>query len=127
MITVPNTDVTVADLAGAVRVVTGASHTTLYYAGDPLPEPVSLPDVPMPVSAAEFRARFTDAEMASILTLAYSGAGDVNAAVLLLKLQTASEIDTGSAEVHAGLAYLTARGVLTPERAGAILSGEDGA
>lgn len=83
---------------------------------------VSPPPAP-PLSAAAFRARFTDAEMGAILMLAYAGAGDVHAAMLLLKLQTSSEIDAASAEAQAGLAYLTARGVLAAGRAAEIAAG----
>jgi hypothetical protein len=89
----------------------------------------NAPDVdstpaPLPrlVTCAEFRARFTTAEMAAILQFAYSGAGDVTAAMLLLKLKTSTEIDLDSPEVESGLAYLTAKGCIAAGRAAEILA-----
>ena len=94
---------------------TGHAWTYLDY---PPPPP---PPAPRRIAVADFRARFTDAEMAAIVSLAYSGAGDVTAAMLLLKIQTSNEIDLTAPEVTAGMAYLIARGCLAACRAAEIL------
>lgn len=76
------------------------------------------------IPMADFRARFSDPEMAAILVLAYSGAGDVNAAMLLLKLQTTPEIDLDSPKVSGGLAYLASKGCIAAERVAELLSSD---
>ncbi|MDZ7655614.1 MAG: hypothetical protein U0997_06685 [Sulfurimicrobium sp.] len=80
------------------------------------------PPAPRLIPTGDFRARFTGTEMAAILVLAYSGAGDVNAAMLLLKLQTTPEIDLDSPEVSGGLAYLASKGCIAAERVDVLLS-----
>lgn len=83
---------------------------------------IAPPPAPRLIPMADFRARFSDPEMAAILVLAYSGAGDVNAALLLLKLQTTPEIDLDNPTVAGGLAYLASKGCLAAERVGELLS-----
>lgn len=111
-----------ADLSGASRIVTTDAGIEVYYPGDA--DPYAAPSIAMRriITASDFRARFTDAEMAAIITLAYSGAGDVNSALLLLKLQTSNDIDLDSGAVAHGLAYLTAKGALPAGRAAEILA-----
>lgn len=85
--------------------------------------PPPVPPAPrQPIPASEFRDRFTDTEMAAVVTLAYAGAGDAVAAMLLLKLQTSTEIDLDSQAVIDGLNYLVAHAVLAPERPAEILA-----
>lgn len=75
------------------------------------------------ISAAEFRDRFTPAELAGISALAYSGTGDTNAQLLLLKVATNRDgIDLNSAEVIAGLDYLISKGKFTAQRKLEILT-----
>ena len=75
------------------------------------------------IPASEFRARFTDAELAGVSMLAYGGTGDATAQVMLLKISTASEgIDLDSAPVIAGLDYLVAKGKLEAGRKAEILA-----
>lgn len=72
------------------------------------------------ISPYTFRQRFTDAEMASILALAY--AGDVSVRKLLLKLQTTDFIDLDNTEVINGCQYLVSQNAITEERKTIILS-----
>ena len=74
------------------------------------------------ISAAEFRDRFTSAELLGISTLAYSGTGDPAIQLLLLKVATNRDgIDLASADVIAGLDYLIAKGKLLAGRKTEIL------
>lgn len=75
---------------------------------------------PRSIPASEFRDRFTTQELAGILTAAYGG--DINAQLLLLKVQTNTngiELDTD--ETIQGIQYLQSIGVLTTDRAAVIL------
>ena len=75
------------------------------------------------ISAAEFRDRFTSAELLGISTLAYSGTGDSFIQLLLLKVSTNLDgIDLASADVIAGLDYLITKGKITTARKLEILS-----
>lgn len=75
------------------------------------------------LTAFEFRDRFTAAELGAIVARAYSGDGDVNAQVLLLKVQTAvGGINLDSAEVVEGLSYLVAIGVISAEAKARVLA-----
>jgi len=67
----------------------------------------------------EFRNRFTTAELQALLNKAYDG--DAMVRLLLLKIQTASDIDLLSSSVIDGVNYLKTVGVLTVERTAAIL------
>lgn len=84
------------------------------------PPPIPLP-APRLIPVKDFRARFTDDEIAAILKLSYYGAGDVNAAMLLFKLQTSDEIDLDSQAVADGITYLISRGLIAPERGAEII------
>lgn len=100
----------------------GDGTATLYDPGDTLPPDMAPMPMPRLLTPAEFRARLTDAELAGITMLAYSGTGDAPAQVLLAKVSTASEgIDLDSASVRAGLDYLVGRGRLTAARVAEIL------
>jgi hypothetical protein len=78
------------------------------------PQPVDASRI---ISAAEFRDRFTPAELAAISALAYAGTGDVGAQLLLLKVATNRDgIDLGSADVIAGLDYLVGKNKITGAR-----------
>lgn len=74
------------------------------------------------IPTVDFRSRFADAEMDAIMSLAYSGTGDVTARRILLKLQTRSDIDLDDQRVIDGMAYWVSKGIMTQERANAILS-----
>lgn len=84
------------------------------------PAPAPMPRL---ISAAEFRDRFTAAELAATSALAYSSTGDVPAQLLLLKVSTNRDgIDLDSAETVGGLDYLISKGKLTSQRKADILS-----
>lgn len=86
----------------------------------PLPAPVPVDAPGTLLTPAEFRARFTDAELLAFVRLSRS---DEMAGLLMLRLSTASDgLDLASDSVHRSLDYLTARGVLTAERAQAIMT-----
>lgn len=75
------------------------------------------------VAAHEFRDRFTAAELGAIVNRAYSGTGDVNAQLLLLKVQTAvGGINLDSPEVIGGLDYLVSVGVIPAEAKARVLA-----
>jgi hypothetical protein len=76
---------------------------------------------PVYVSAEEFRNRFSESAMDTIIAAAYDG--DAICRRLLFKLQTnTSGVNLrGTAEI-AGIAYLQQQGLLTAEEAQAILS-----
>ena len=83
--------------------------------------PASVPSSVI-ISAAEFRDRFTSAELLGISTLAYSGTGDPAVQLLLLKVATNRDgIDLASADVIAGLDYLISKGKLLAGRKAEIL------
>ena len=91
-----------------------------------LAELAAITPVPAPpsiiISAAEFRDRFTSAELLGISTLAYSGTGDPAVQLLLLKVATNRDgIDLASADVIAGLDYLISKGKLLAGRKAEIL------
>lgn len=103
----------------AIAIIAHADGTaTIYEAGDTLPADLAASLAPPRIiSAAEFRARFTPAELASISALAYSGTGDVGAQLLLLRVSTNRDgIDLDSADVVGGLDYLISKGKLTALR-----------
>mgnify|MGYP003456994303 FL=1 len=78
------------------------------------PQPVDASRI---ISAAEFRDRFTPAELAAISALAYAGTGDVNAQMLLLKVATNRDgINLDTADVIAGLDYLVTKNKITAAR-----------
>lgn len=88
--------------------------------GEPQPAWYQVPipvDASRIITAAEFRDRFSPAELAGISALAYSGTGDVGAQLLLLKVATNRDgIDLGSADVIAGLDYLVGKNKITGAR-----------
>lgn len=73
------------------------------------------------ISVREFSNRFTNIEMSSAIIAGYYDSKDVNVAMLLLKLQTASEINLNDAEVVNGLRYLESVNILSPGRIDEIL------
>lgn len=76
---------------------------------------------PRSISPFEFLGRFTEEELAACSALAYSGAGDVNVASLLVKLSTVPTVDLDSTTVANGLGYLAAKGVIAKTRKNEIL------
>ena len=112
--------------APANRAVRGLPDGTyeVWAKGEPQPawyqEPVD--SAAKVISAAEFRDRFTSAELFGITTLAYAGTGDPAVQLLLLKVTTNHDgIDLASADVRAGLDYLITKGKITPTRKVEIL------
>ena len=108
------------------------SPTILVDTHDPIPEgyvieattvnPNYLIDTASPrvIPASEFRDRFTQTELAGVLSAAYSG--DVNCQLLLLKVQTNTDgIQLDSTDTVQGIGYLESINVLTAERAAQIL------
>ena len=87
------------------------------YTGDDIPP---APSRIIPTS--DFRARFTDAEMDAIMSLAYVGTGDAIARRILLKLQTRTDIDLDLQAVIDGMSYWVANGIMTQDRANEILN-----
>ena len=90
---------------------------TLYYPGDTLPVSPPAPPTPRLVSVQEFRSRFTDAELASIAL-----STDVQVRVLLLKLQTRSDVDLDDPQVSQGLDLLISKTLLATSRKAQILA-----
>lgn len=103
--------------AGQYRVYASGSGWDCYEAGDELPPEPAPEPAPRMLTVHEFRTRFSDAELAAIALRAYGGAGDALAAVLLLKLQTRTEIDLDDPALIDGLNYLVSVNVLTANRA----------
>lgn len=123
MIEIPLTEYADRSDLHALPVVVFGDVARIYESGDSLPNLNVSYEREMPgqpplhgLSAADFRARFTDAELAAIAMLAYGGAGDVQAAVLLLKLQTSARIDQKNQAVVDGLNYLVSKNVLAAHR-----------
>lgn len=89
----------------------------LYYDGDDIPQ---IPEVQPPATPAvtiqDFRQRFTDAELLSVLS-----STDAQVRLLLLKLQTRQEIELTDPQVLQGMGYLVSLGLLTKERANHII------
>jgi len=79
-----------------------AEHTA---ATAPRPQPEAAPNI---ITTAEFRARFTDGQLADIWRLSLT---DDKLAVFLVKTFTAATIDLDADEVKAGLGYLAELGV----------------
>lgn len=103
----------------------GDGSAVVYEVGDALPgNLVNDGASPRVISVAEFRDRFTAAELAAIAALAYSGGGDQVMQVLLLKLATNRDgVDLDDTSVREGLAYLVTRGVLEGSRVDQIVGG----
>lgn len=75
------------------------------------------------IPASDFRDRFTAAELAGVSMLAYSGTGDVNTQLLVLKVSTNRDgIDLDAAETIGGLDYLVTKAILTNARKAVILA-----
>lgn len=68
------------------------------------------------------RNRFTPAEIAATLTLAYSGAGDVNVQTMLMQLQTVTEVAVNNPLLLAAMQYLITKTILTQARVNTILA-----
>lgn len=80
---------------------------------DPVIEPNIIP-------AFDFRDRFTQTELATLLAHAYGG--DTISQLLLLKVQTANAgIDLNSQSVKDGVGYLAMVGVITADRIPVVL------
>jgi len=71
---------------------------------------------PRIITTSEYIDRFTPAEQLAITSLAYSGAGDAQVVLLLLKTQTRAEINLDSAVLIAGLDYLVSKGAIAAGR-----------
>lgn len=111
--------VTDADKPFLLAVGHADGTVTLYYEGDTFP---SMPTAPEPatryISAAEYRARFTDAELAAIVS-----STDAGVKLLILKVSTppSEGIDLSNPAVIQGLNYLVSKGILAAERPAQIL------
>ncbi len=113
----------VKDIKNPIHVhMISQTEIVVYEQGDILPPEL----VPPPaiekrlINDFEFRGRFTDSEADAILDLAYSG--DKPARKMLLKLSTSNAgVDLDSPDVVNGIAYLTAKGILTKKRGSEIL------
>lgn len=71
------------------------------------------------ISVGEFVLRFTGAEFAAITAAA---AGDANVAAILATLRARDSVRLGSADAVNGVGYLVSAGLLTQERADAVLN-----
>lgn len=83
----------------------------VYEHGDTLPTPTTPGPEPRTISVQDFRSRFTDAELAGIVSSA-----DVAVKVLLVKLQTRDEVDLADPQIAAGLDLLVSKGLLSAPR-----------
>jgi hypothetical protein len=117
MITIVNTQAEADAIQGPKHIWYDIGRIVVYTGED-------IPAIPSQrvISTVEFRSRFTDAEMDAIMSLAYSGTGDVTARRILLKLQTRADIDLDDQRVIDGMGYWVSQGVLTQARADAILA-----
>lgn len=79
-----------------------------------------IPSSPRATSPYDFRQRFTDAEMDSIISSAFSG--NVTVRKLLLKLQTTDVVDLDNTTVQTGMQYLVDQLIITSQRKTEILS-----
>lgn len=79
------------------------------------------PEEPGTLTKLAFRKRFTTAEKTAIYNAAKT---DVLIQVFLDDVNAAESIDTTDADTVAGIGYLQANGLLTAERASAILGTE---
>ena len=120
MLTKLQVEITESDLIGCTATRGHADGTvTLYYEGDAIPD---LPVVVVPptryVTAQEYRARFTDAELLAMLASA-----DPMVKLLVLKVSTAAPegIDVKSNAVWQGLAYLVSVLILEAHRPAEIV------
>lgn len=86
----------------------------VYESGDDLPAVPALPE-PRTLSVQDFRSRFTDAELAGVVSSA-----DVAVKVLLVKLQTRADVDLADPQIAAGLDLLVSKGLLTAARRAVI-------
>jgi hypothetical protein len=86
----------------------------VYMLGDQLPEIAAAPEA-VTLTAQQFRDRFTDAELAAMVSSA-----DTGVKLLVLKVQTADPFTMDNATVQAGLDYLQSKGILTAERRAVI-------
>lgn len=75
------------------------------------------------ITAAQFRDRFTEAEMMAITKKAYGGTGDAPMQLLLLKLATSADgVNLDADSVIAGIDYLVTKGVIIAERKAQLLA-----
>lgn len=87
------------------------------------PEPADEPPAPArTLTPREFRHRLTALEQAAITAAAM---GDPDVLSWRLAAAEAQEIDLDHPDTSAGLAFLVSRGLLSPDRAAAILSDPD--
>jgi len=85
---------------------------TLYYPGDDIPPlPVVEASTSVTLTAQQFRDRFTDAELAAMVS-----STDTGVKLLVLKVQTADPFPMDNATVQAGLDYHVSKKILTAER-----------
>jgi hypothetical protein len=100
----------------ALRADAQADGTWLVYEpGDTLPAAPPAGPEPRTISVQEFRGRFTDAELAGIVSSA-----DVSVKVLLVKLQTRIDVDLNDPQIAAGLDLLVSKSLLTAPRRSVI-------
>ena len=86
----------------------------VYLPGDAdIPQFLTSPPEPAAVTltAQQFRDRFTDAELAAMVS-----STDTGVKLLVLKVQTADPFPMDNATVQAGLDYLVSKKILTAER-----------
>lgn len=120
MKTLQASQVTDADRPFLLAVGHADGTVTLYYEGDELPALPVVPETPTRyISAADYRARFTDAELAAIVS-----STDAGVKLLLLKVSTCPPegVDLLSPTVAGGLAYLVSEGILTADRTAQIVA-----
>lgn len=92
----------------------------------PDPRTVGLPVIGTEIPALAFRSLFTEAELAAVYVAAHAAMGatppDPRLQMWLDASSAATVIDLGSPLTRAGLDALVVAGLLTPERAAAILA-----
>ena len=120
MKTLHPTDIADADRPFECSRANSDGTVTLYYTGDeipPMPEPTAAPS--RYITSAEYRARFTQAELLAMLS-----STDAGVKLLILKVSTAPTegINLYSQSVVDGLTYLVSKNILTPERVLEILA-----
>ena len=93
---------------------------TMYQAGDQLPAEYLLPGVEARIVAiSDFWARWTDAEIDLLTTLAYGG--DVIARRALHRFNTMQQLNLVGPDVIAFMDYLVSKAVITAARERALL------
>lgn len=102
-----------AQAVAGPSVITRNLDHFLVYTGDDIPQDASPAE--RTLSVQDFRSRFTDAELAGVVSSA-----DVAVKVLLVKLQTRADVDLADPQIAAGLDLLVSKGLLTAARRAVI-------